>query len=46
MKRRWMESALNETKKPLPKMPWQQRKVAQALVKRVDFGTVKAVATA
>ncbi|WP_164512254.1 hypothetical protein [Oceaniglobus ichthyenteri] len=31
IKRRWLQSALEETKKPLPKMPWQARKMASAM---------------
>lgn len=33
LKRRWLQSALEETKKPQPKMPWQARKLATATPK-------------
>ncbi len=33
IKRRWIQSVMNEAKKPQPKMPWQTRKLALTLPK-------------
>jgi len=33
IKRRWLQSALEESRRPQPKMPWQARKLAAVLSK-------------
>lgn len=45
-KRRWMESALKETGKPLPQMPWQRRKVAVILPRLTGLDARRASITA
>ncbi|WP_157937752.1 hypothetical protein [Oceaniglobus roseus] len=44
--RRWLKSALNEAKKPQPKLPWQQRKAASVLSNLTAALPAKAAASA
>ena len=46
LKRRWLQSALEETKKPQPKMPWQARKMASAMPKVAALVGTRETATA
>ncbi|WP_187393844.1 hypothetical protein [Oceaniovalibus sp. ACAM 378] len=46
IKRRWIASALEETRKPQPKMPWQARKVAVATSRIAGLMESRTTATA
>jgi len=44
--RRWLQSAVEESKKPTPKMPWQERKLVAVLSKTASSGKSQNTATA
>ncbi|WP_226779574.1 hypothetical protein [Oceaniglobus trochenteri] len=45
IKRRWLQSALDETRKPQPKMPWQVRKMVVAMPKAAELVTAGRMAS-
>jgi len=46
IKRRWLQSALAESRRPQPKMPWQARKMPAVMIAGAGNTMVRHAATA